>query len=356
MTENGKITLQALQGDWTNDQGETMTVLNDICTLKSSRKSYQIFEYEHHFRLLECILPKHSPSITWLRENREITWTRKESGTWYRVLQHTIVRDNVDFKSKNLKILTAGCHVLAKEQRGRQVRISKPINGWCSLKSLKTCCPNPKDRSSMITSSPKGGSSYQSSSNSRMPNGWYTTSYADGNSIDSHSSAFSVHGARTNGRRKKFGFRSKQRKIEKTRSEIKNHFERKGLFAEEGELVRGSDTVRVHVKTFEGLNKIQNALRDVENSPDCEITRIACPFSKKNKFQKKGYILYLKVADKSQVPSVLEIFEKYEDSLKNCVIAIPKEEQLGSRDGKPSNNENEDDDSAHPGVGVLTAN
>merc|ERR1719265_609854 len=55
---------------------------------------------------------------------------------------------------------------------------------------------------------------------------------------------------------KKYAFRSKQRKIDKVRGTIKDHFESLGLFAAEKELVRGEDTVRVHVKTFPGLTKI----------------------------------------------------------------------------------------------------
>lgn len=122
----------------------------------------------------------------------------------------------------------------------------------------------------------------------------------------------------------KYPFRSKQKKIDKVRGMIKDHFEERGLFAAEKELVRGDDTVRVHVKTFPGLTKIQEALKEIEDHPSLQITRIACPFSKKNKKQKKGFIVYLKVASVPQRELVQEIFAKYEDVLKNCVTARPK--------------------------------
>lgn len=123
---------------------------------------------------------------------------------------------------------------------------------------------------------------------------------------------------------KKYAFRSKQRKIDKVRGMIKDHFEFLGLFAAEKELVRGEDTVRVHVKTFPGLTKIQEALKEIEDHPDIQITRIACPFSKKNKKQKKGFIVYLKVATVEQKEMVQGIFGNYEEWLKNCVTARPR--------------------------------
>lgn len=129
------------------------------------------------------------------------------------------------------------------------------------------------------------------------------------------------------GPKRRFGYRSKQRKIEQTRSWIKNEFDRQGLFAEERELVRGPDTVRVHVKTYEGLTDIKQALTEVQNHEQIQIVRVACPFSKKNKFQKKGYIVYLKVLDESQVPLVQDIFARYKSTLKNCVIAVPKRDR-----------------------------
>lgn len=139
---------------------------------------------------------------------------------------------------------------------------------------------------------------------------------------------------------KKYAFRSKQRKIDKVRGMIKDHFDLRGLFAAEKELVRGEDTVRVHVKTFPGLTKIQEALKEIEDHPQIQITRIACPFSKKNKKQKKGFIVYLKVATVPQKEMVQEIFGKYEEWLKNCVTARPRAMPLEKTIDMCGNNDN----------------
>lgn len=129
---------------------------------------------------------------------------------------------------------------------------------------------------------------------------------------------------KSSGPQKKYAYRSKQRKIDKTRGLIEEKFSR--VFAGEKELVRGDDTVRVHVKTFQGLTEITKFLDEVENHREIRITRIACPFSKKNKNQKKGFIVYLKLQTVQQMEIVKEvIFPKYQMTLKSCVVAKPRE-------------------------------
>lgn len=131
---------------------------------------------------------------------------------------------------------------------------------------------------------------------------------------------------KSSGPQKKYAYRSKQRKIDKTRGLIEEKFSRMNLFAGEKELVRGDDTVRVHVKTFQGLTEITKFLDEVENHREIRITRIACPFSKKNKNQKKGFIVYLKLQTVQQMEIVKEvIFPKYQMVLKSCVVAKPRE-------------------------------
>lgn len=130
----------------------------------------------------------------------------------------------------------------------------------------------------------------------------------------------------SSGPQKKYAYRSKQRKIDKVRGQIEERFQSMELFADEKELVRGEDTVRVHVKTFQGLTKITEFLDEVHDHNEIRITRIACPFSKKNKNQKKGFIVYLKLQTVPQMKIVRdEIFPKYESVLKSCVVAKPRE-------------------------------
>lgn len=115
--------------------------------------------------------------------------------------------------------------------------------------------------------------------------------------------------------------RAKQIKISKVHSELKQICVTKKLFADEKVVLRGPDVLRIHVKTWEGLDLIQDVLSEVENCVPIE--RIALPFSMKNKFQKKGFICYLKVQDEEFVPIVQRIFGQYPEAFKKCDVALP---------------------------------
>merc|ERR1719242_1446379 len=130
--------------------------------------------------------------------------------------------------------------------------------------------------------------------------------------------------AQTGKRQKKFGYRSKQRKIDRTHRNIQEKFSSLGLFARERELVRGDDTLRIHVKTFEGLTDIQTALNEIHNHMEIDIVGVAAVFSKKNRFQKKGFIVYLKVGSVAQVEVCMRLLERYKNSLRNVAIARAK--------------------------------
>merc|ERR1712048_170450 len=116
--------------------------------------------------------------------------------------------------------------------------------------------------------------------------------------------------------------RAKQIKIMKIRTLVKDQCVNKGIYAEENEeFLRGEDVLRIHVKTWEALDLIQDVLDEVETA--VPIARIALPFSMKNKFQKKGFICYLKVAELRYVEIVKAIFAKY-PAFKKCDVALPK--------------------------------
>lgn len=115
--------------------------------------------------------------------------------------------------------------------------------------------------------------------------------------------------------------RAKQIKITKIHTKVKEICVNKGIFADENEVLRGPDVCRIHVKTWEGLDLIEPVLQEVDN--EVIISRIALPFSMKNKFQKKGFICYLKVQDVSSVPIVQSIFGKYSHAFKKCDVALP---------------------------------
>merc|ERR1711994_1116821 len=97
-----------------------------------------------------------------------------------------------------------------------------------------------------------------------------------------------------------------------------------GGYAGEHEVLRGADTVRVHVKTYKGLNKIEAALQEVDDCPDVQLRKLATPFSMKNRFQKKGFIVYLRLVHEDMVDSVKAVFKKYEEFFRKCDVAMPK--------------------------------
>merc|ERR1712048_1539561 len=116
--------------------------------------------------------------------------------------------------------------------------------------------------------------------------------------------------------------RAKQIKIMKIRTLVKDQCVNKGIYAEENEeFLRGEDVLRIHVKTWEALDLIQDVLDEVETA--VPIARIALPFSMKNKFQKKGFICYLKVQDVFDVSLVQSIFSKHSEAFKKCDVALP---------------------------------
>lgn len=131
---------------------------------------------------------------------------------------------------------------------------------------------------------------------------------------------------------RKFRHRSKQERILKVHEELRVKYTAKGLYAGNDEVLRGFDTVRVHVKTFHALNEVYFPLEDVENHPRIEINRIATPFSMKNRFQKKGFIVYLKLKTPEMVPLVQEIFAKYEKHFPKCDLALKKEDKIAMQE------------------------
>jgi len=63
---------------------------------------------------------------------------QKEEGNWYRVCLNTIVRKDMELDSERLRILPMGSrvHVVEKSaENQRRVKISSPIEGWCSMSS-----------------------------------------------------------------------------------------------------------------------------------------------------------------------------------------------------------------------------
>jgi hypothetical protein len=123
---------------------------------------------------------------------------------------------------------------------------------------------------------------------------------------------------------RKFKHGSKQEKIMEVYNRIQRKYTAQGVYAGEHEVLRGADTVRVHVKTFKGLDKIEAALQEVDDCPDVRLRQLATPFSMKNRFQKKGFIVYLRLTSPDMVDSVKAVFKKYEEFFRKCDVAMPK--------------------------------
>merc|ERR1719499_130557 len=118
-------------------------------------------------------------------------------------------------------------------------------------------------------------------------------------------------------KRKKYPHRSKQIRILEVHASLKEEYTARGLYADEDEVLRGEDTVRAHVKTFQGLNKIKDVLDEVHKCPNVTVRRIATPFSMKNKFQRKGFIVYLKLSSPAEVPAVQAVFARIRSTSKS---------------------------------------
>lgn len=120
--------------------------------------------------------------------------------------------------------------------------------------------------------------------------------------------------------KKKFGFRSKQNMIDKVYDALTQKYQDLGILAGSDEVLRGDDTIRLHVKKFKALKRIQEALVAVERSPFIKISKVSTPLSMKNQFQKKGFLVYVRVADVSMVDEAKRIFQQF-DEFKKCEVA-----------------------------------
>lgn len=121
---------------------------------------------------------------------------------------------------------------------------------------------------------------------------------------------------------RKFPHRSKQKRIEEVYNSIADYFSKLNVYAEsEKDILRGNDTCRIHVKTFQSLNKILEVLKQCYHHREVQIVKLATPISMKNKYQKKGFIVYMQLSKSNQVPTVQGIFSKYSKWFKKCDVA-----------------------------------
>jgi len=119
-------------------------------------------------------------------------------------------------------------------------------------------------------------------------------------------------------KKKKFGYRSKQNKIDTVYASLVGKYTALDTLVDQNEVLRGPDVIRLHVKKFDALCTIEEALEAVEWY--IKIVGVSIPLSMKNTFQKKGFLVYIKlekVEDVERARSILQTFPEF----KKCGVA-----------------------------------
>jgi len=134
--------------------------------------------------------------------------------------------------------------------------------------------------------------------------------------------------------KRKYGFRSKQNMIDKVFEALCEKYENLGILASKDEVLRGEDTIRLHVKKYKALKRIQEALEAVEREESVVISKVSIPLSMKNQFQKKGFLVYTRVQDVSMVDEAKRIFQQFEE-FKKCEVARQSSESNNANIEQP---------------------
>jgi len=127
---------------------------------------------------------------------------------------------------------------------------------------------------------------------------------------------------------KKYGYRTKQNKIDIVYNALQSKYEERELLASKEEVLRGLDTIRIHVKKFKALQRIEEALEAIDLESRIVIKRVSIPLSMKNQFQKKGFLVYVMFTDEWMVPIAQQIFRQF-DEFKKCDVAKQTKEEPG---------------------------
>jgi len=123
-------------------------------------------------------------------------------------------------------------------------------------------------------------------------------------------------------RQQKFGYRSKQNKIDAVLTNLQNNLAH--LITCTGEKLRGPDTVRIDVKRFSALQNIERLLEKVEEDDTINIIKADFPVSQKNRFQKKGFIAYIKCATVEEAERLRTFIEVKGRGVYRVKIALEK--------------------------------
>jgi len=118
------------------------------------------------------------------------------------------------------------------------------------------------------------------------------------------------------------GYRRKQDMIENTLKEVHDMFS--GLVLPDDQALRGDDTVRLHVKTEPAIKSIVECMTEVKALPGIEITAISTPVSMKNRYQKKGFLMYFRISNTELIDSVLVHIKSNYPCFERCKVALAR--------------------------------
>lgn len=112
---------------------------------------------------------------------------------------------------------------------------------------------------------------------------------------------------------KRYGYRTKQNKIEKVYASVTRHFDELGVLSPEDVGIRGTTVARLHVKKWHSLSRIEEAIAKVEANENIETQRVSCPVSMKNLYQKKGFLIYWETASEEQTQLLMDVFKSFSE-------------------------------------------
>lgn len=129
-----------------------------------------------------------------------------------------------------------------------------------------------------------------------------------------------VSPAKRTHKKKKFGYRSKQNKIDMVYAALVSKYTSIGTLVDQDDVLRGPNVIRLHVKKYDALCSIEDALCAVERADGLKIDGVSIPLSMKNTFQKKGFLVYIRLEEIAMVEPAQDILRKFPE-FKKCGVA-----------------------------------
>jgi hypothetical protein len=117
----------------------------------------------------------------------------------------------------------------------------------------------------------------------------------------------------TKRRTKRYGYRTKQDKIEQVYARVTEYFSELGVLVPEDHGVRGETVARVHIKKWLSLVKIEEAIARVQEDPRIKTVRVSAPLSMKNQYQKKGFLIYWETETVEGFNHLVSHFKSYDE-------------------------------------------